>query len=172
MGEKKDWRRLGGSKKLGVKNVTPFSSLTVSDGSLEKICYWGQNNDDNIVLLQYIVGHRHTPAVTIDHGQVFFFLDWWSNFPISSKTAPEIAIYLRPCSDVKKKTESWQHTSYDIKKIGFIHSTAADAAAAARQTRLHYAATFWVAPARPAWPGLHSFCCMSDDEHLKKVASI
>ena len=35
----KDWRRLGGSKKLGVKNVTPFSSLTVSDGSLEKICY-------------------------------------------------------------------------------------------------------------------------------------
>ena len=39
MGGEKDWRRLGGSKKLGVKNVTPFSSLTVSDGSLEKICY-------------------------------------------------------------------------------------------------------------------------------------
>ena len=37
----------GGSKKLGVKNVTPISSLTVSDGSSEKICYWGQNNDDN-----------------------------------------------------------------------------------------------------------------------------
>ena len=31
---------------MGVKNVTPLSSLTVSDGSSEKICYWGQNNDD------------------------------------------------------------------------------------------------------------------------------
>ena len=38
------------------------------------------------------------------------FLDWWSNFPISSKTAPSLRpIYLRPCSDVRRK--NWTLTS-------------------------------------------------------------